>query len=425
MDAKEERMEILALELLQDARDSLVLSLRFLDRALHRCRWTPVSEEALGTNTMDVYFQPRYLLKKFKEERNEPARDLLHMVLHCILAHPFTADGKNKRHWDLACDMVVEDIILQLQLGMCRTYRDGKEKEVLEQWKKRDLKGMAENIYHHLEETSLEEEETRNLETLFFRDHHDYWKESKGFGRMDEWKQLSQQVKTDLETYSKALASRSDGLIQNLRQVHRDRINYEAFLRKFAVLHEEMKINDDEFDYVFYTYGMELYGNMPLVEPLEYAEETRIRDFVIALDTSGSCSGELIQSFLEKTYSILQNTGSFFQKVNIYIVMSDNKVQQVTHITSTEEFNAYLKDLQIIGLGGTDFRPVFEYVDQLVETGALENLKGLIYFTDGYGRFPGKKPDYDTAFVFLEEEEGPQVPSWAIKITLGEQELKR
>ena len=30
-----------------------------------------------------------------------------------------------------------------------------------------------------------------------------------------------------------------------------------------------MKINDDEFDYIFYTYGLKLYEKMPLIEPLE------------------------------------------------------------------------------------------------------------------------------------------------------------
>ena len=49
-----------------------------------------------------------------------------------------------------------------------------------------------------------------------------------------------------------------------------------------------MKLNPDEFDYNFYTYGFALYENMPLIEPLEYREVKRIREFVIAIDTSGS-----------------------------------------------------------------------------------------------------------------------------------------
>ena len=61
---------------------------------------------------------------------------------------------------------------------------------------------------------------------------------------------------------------------------------------------ETMKVNDEEFDYIFYTYGLKLFKNIPLIEPLEYKEEKRIRDFVVAIDTSGSTSGETVQKFL-------------------------------------------------------------------------------------------------------------------------------
>ena len=55
---------------------------------------------------------------------------------------------------------------------------------------------------------------------------------------------------------------------------------------------------------------------------------------------------------------------------------------------------------------------------------ALTNLKGLIYFTDGYGVFPEKKPDYHTAFVFLDEEyNNPNVPAWAIRLVLQKDEI--
>lgn len=421
---KERRKEDLARGLLQDARDGLLLSLRFLDRVLYRMEWLKTTEPFLGTDTHRFYFHPDTLFDQFKEERNKPARVLLHSILHCILFHPDQGVGKTQRLWNLSCDMTVEYVILQLQLGICRTSKDPRQDDVIKGWKKKDQHWTGEHLYMEFIQNPPKEEELNRWEALFYQDHHGWWEEELNREYLDEWKQLSRQVAMDLETYSRSVAARSDGLVQNLRQVHRDRVNYEAFLRKFSVLREEMRVNDDEFDYVFYSYGMQLYGNMPLVEPLEYVEEVRIKDFVIALDTSGSCSGELIQTFLAKTYSILKSTGSFFRQVNLYIVMSDNKIQQVTHITDSETFDAFIKDLAIVGLGGTDFRPVFAYVDELRADGRLEHLKGLIYFTDGYGRFPARKPDYDTAFVFVESEKEPEVPSWAIKITLGEQELK-
>ena len=80
--------------------------------------------------------------------------------------------------------------------------------------------------------------------------------------------------------------------------------------------------------------------------------------------------------------------------------------------------------MKIHGLGGTDFRPVFEYVDRLRSQKEFNNLKGLIYLTDGYGIYPAQKPDYETAFVFIDDDYGtPSVPSWAIKLVLQKNEI--
>ena len=164
------------------------------------------------------------------------------------------------------------------------------------------------------------------------------------------------------------------GMQQLLAELNREKYDYEAFLKKFAVMGEVMKINDDEFDYIFYTYGLKLFKNMPLIEPLEYKEVRRVREFVIAIDTSGSTSGELVNRFLTKTYNILMSTESFFSKVNIHIIQCDAQVQEVVKITKREEFEDYLKHMTIRGLGGTDFQPVFAYVDQLVKQREFQHL---------------------------------------------------
>ena len=213
-------------------------------------------------------------------------------------------------------------------------------------------------------------------------------------------------------------------LTQNLKEVNRERYNYEEFLKKFAVRGEIMKINPDEFDYNYYTYGLTLYGDLPLIEPLEYKDVKRIRDFVIAIDTSGSVAGELVQTFVQKTYNILKSTESFFTKINLHIIQCDAAIQEDIKITNQREFDEYLKNMKLNGFGGTDFRPVFSYVDSLIECREFDNLKGLIYFTDGYGVFPSKKPPYETAFVFVDEGiDPPEVPPWAIKLVLRKDEI--
>ena len=83
-----------------------------------------------------------------------------------------------------------------------------------------------------------------------------------------------------------------------------------------------------------------------------------------------------------------------------------------------------MEDLTLKGGGGTDFRPAFAYVNELIEKRELSRLKGLIYFTDGQGIYPAVKPPYQTAFVFVKEDyEDVKVPVWAMKLILGEDEI--
>ena len=243
---------------------------------------------------------------------------------------------------------------------------------------------------------------------------------------ISDWKDIAENLATDLETFSKNHSNISSSLIQNLREINREKCDYTKFLKKFAVRGEVMKINDDEFDYIFYTYGLKLYDKMPLIEPLEYKDVKRIKEFVIAIDTSGSVQGDLVQKFIEKTYNILKSTESFFSKINIHIIQCDNKIQEDKKITNQEEFDNYIKNMKLRGFGGTDFRPVFSYVDELINNKSFISFKGLIYLTDGMGEYPKKKPNYETAFVFLEDEMYSEykVPSWAMKVVLREDDIK-
>ena len=178
--------------------------------------------------------------------------------------------------------------------------------------------------------------------------------------------------------------------MEHLQAENRKRYDYREFLRKFSVLKEEMQVDMDSFDPIYYHFGMETYGNMPLIEPLETKEMKKIEDFVIVIDTSMSCNGSLIRRFLEETYSVLSESESFFRKIQVHIIQCDEKIQDDQVIHNQKEMEAYLSDFTVRGFGGTDFRPAFAYVEHLLKMGAFQRLRGLLYFTDGYGTFPGK-----------------------------------
>ena len=182
-----------------------------------------------------------------------------------------------------------------------------------------------------------------------------------------------------------------------------------------------MKLDQDAFDPVAYYYGMERYGNLPMIEPLETREGNRLEELVIAIDTSGSCKKEMVARFLGETRRILEEKENFFENWKVCLIQCDSFIQEKVMIHSAKEWETYREQMVIHGRGGTDFRPVFEEVERMREKRKFSDLKALIYFTDGDGIYPEKKPDYETAFVFVKKSEKmDRVPGWAKKLLVTE-----
>lgn len=238
------------------------------------------------------------------------------------------------------------------------------------------------------------------------------------------WQDIGSQIDMDMEAFSGKIGFNAGTFQVNLAIANRKRYDYRTFLKRFSALSEEMKTSPDEFDYIYYTFGLSRYKNMPLVEPLEYQETNRIRDFVIAIDTSASCAGKLVRTFAEKTYDVLKNSEGFGRKVNIHVIQCDCDITRDVKITSIRDIDRAFEEFATRGFGGTDFRPVFKYVDELVRTRELANLKGLIYFTDGLGKYPASPPAYQTAFVFVDDvPRERKVPPWAMKAVMDEDDV--
>ncbi|MBQ3489426.1 MAG: metallopeptidase [Clostridia bacterium] len=427
------------------SRNTLLVNLRFLDSALSRLEYIPYEDPFLMTDGKRFLYHPKSVLQTYRLEKEASVRDYLHIILHCVFQHMYVEPTIHHLYWDLACDMAVEFTISQLYLQAATASRE-KEQEKIKDILSKNTKALtAEMIYHYLREFCPDADQAAQLRSYFYADNHEIWymteeaaaakfgfepsSDSSGEGNSreqtkEDWKNIADRMRMDMETFQKARGDQAGNLIQNLKAITREKYDYSSFLKKFAVLGEQMKINDDEFDYNFYTYGLKLYGNMPLIEPLEYKEVKRIKEFVIAIDTSGSVAGELVQKFMQKTFNILKSEETFFSKINLHIIQCDAEIQETVKITCEEDFDNYLKNMQFHGFGGTDFRPVFSYVEELRQKKEFRNLKGLIYFTDGYGVFPAKKPDYETAFIFIRDEyEIPEVPPWAIKLVLESKEI--
>ena len=422
-------------KILESSRNALYINMRYLDVALSSLAWEITTDiPRIGTDGLKIAYEPHYLADLYRENPMLVNRVYLHMVFHCIFRHLFRPCPEDRELWNLSCDMAVEALIDGMHHRSIRMGVHPFRRAVYDELRKTLKVLTAEGIYRELKKADYRPEQRARMVQEFCIDDHTYWPappEEEGpkppsplMAKLKKhWKDVSDRMQTELSIGREAGTEDGD-LSDELAVENRERYDYRTFLKKFAVLKEEMQIDPDSFDYVFYSYGLRMYGNMPLIEPQEWKETHKIEEFVIVIDTSMSCSGDLVRKFLEETYHILAETESFFRKVHIRILQCDDAVRADQLITTGEELKQYMDHLQLYGDGGTDFRPAFTYVQQLIDKGEFKNLKGLLYFTDGKGTFPRKRPPYDAVFIlFREDYKEVSVPPWAIRLMLDEEDL--
>lgn len=416
----------MSVKILGYVRDALYLDLRFLGAALSAL--VPLSDRSLHTTATDgqtLYYSSEQLIRVFRSNERYLNRLYLHTVFHCLFQHLWIGGNRDRGLWHLACDIAVEYAIDRLDKPSVNRILAWVRQELYQELEQEESGISAAVIYRVLLEK--EEEELLALQQEFFADDHRYWpKEEKQQAAMQkqgrQWSRMARQAQLQQKRQGQDPAEGEKLLAEQVKAA-RGRRSYREFLEKFAVFREELQCDPEEFDLNFYTYGLRLYRNMPLVEPTESREDRKIQDFVIVIDTSGSTSGELVQGFLRETLEILSRRNNFFHTARIRILQCDEKIQQDLLVTREEQLEELFSHFELSGGGGTDFRPAFAYVDQLLEQGELENLCGLLYFTDGKGTYPQTKPAYRTAFLFLEDYEEEKVPAWAIRLRLEKEEI--
>ena len=532
--------------ILDASRTELYLSMRFLGPALHSLGFImDLSTTTVGTDAAYIRFNPNYIFRLYVDRPRLLNRTYLHILLHCVFRHMFTAKEKEDRElWDLASDIAVDYILDSMDYSAIAELTPEFRRRVYDRLESEVRVLTAERIYQYFIERKRNYLEELQLRAAFALCDHSFWermedeedqpegggeksgdqpeengrqtgdrqeeekkrqdnsgdeknrdrekdpspdtedtenKEDRGQEKAEknrdrhkngqknddhrnsgpgqnrdnspenrddshddpdrslprresekkarrlkktsqelegEWKETSRRLEAEILAIGKEASKESGSLDRILSISNRRRTDYRVFLRKFAVLREVTSVDPDSFDYGFYNYGLEVYGNMPLIEENEYREVNKIRTLVIAIDTSASCQDVLVQRFINETAAVLRSIGRFFDSSEVHIIECDEHVQNEIIVHNIGELEKYASEFHVKGGFGTDFRPVFSYVEEKRRTGEIRDMEGLMYFTDGMGIYPEKPTDYDTAFVFFNDEEldDARVPDWAVRL---------
>ena len=190
---------------------------------------------------------------------------------------------------------------------------------------------------------------------------------------------------------AEGMGSMPSNLIQKINDLRKPRVNWRSFLRQYW----GTKVGVWDLEVTRFS---PCYWNTLRIPVPPLTDTHGSPDVIIAIDTSGSMTGEPIRMVVSEIRGLAGVTSE------VLVLMCDAEVQGTFKLRDiTDDEILRLRD-ELRGGGGTDFCPVFEYIEK-------EKLKPqlLVFMTDTWGSYPQKVPTYPV--VWLTPTQGDiQVP---------------
>ncbi len=364
--------------------------------------------ETTATDARYFYYNPAYIARLTLEQTQFV---LAHEAMHCALSHFARRNHRQKHRWDVACDYAVNMILDDERMR-------GPDDALIDA-KYRGL--TAEEIYPLLPESPPEktqdlhlfeneaskgggEAESMEQDAGQGQGDQDKDRQSEGGGGRPQQQdgqgsepqqpsdveeappqppmdpdKLDEQWKSRLAAAAQAARQAgklSQSLMRFVDNLLAPQLPWRALLARYM-----MQVARD--DYSFQRTSRRDTG--AALMPRLYSQSVNV---VVALDTSGSIKDEELREFVSEVDALKGQV-----RAEVVLHACDDKLcaggpwrfAQWEAITLPEGLS---------GKGGTDFRPIFEWIER-------EHLNPdlLIYFTDAEGRFPEREPQFPVVWL--------------------------
>lgn len=384
---------------------SLVMHLP-LKEAGEWCRTT-------ATDAQAFYFNPDFVANLSLAQTQFI---LAHEALHCAMGHTHRRNHRVKKRWDVACDHAVNLMLIG----------EGLKPPLHGILANQDYMTLsAEEIYPMILEDTPEESFDEHL----FDDNQDQGSSSDPNEHSDEQqgKGQGQQGQSEADEQDSS-GSPTPNKPQELSQAEREALNEQWKNRLAAAAQAARQAGKLSQSMLRWVDGL-LAPNLPWRALLaryfainqrdDYSWRRPSRregaailprlsseglDVIAAIDTSGSISDDELREFISELDALKAQI-----RARVTLIACDNKLAEQGP-WEFEPWDAMDLPHDIEGGGGTDFRPVFDWVK-------TENLSPnlLVYFTDAEGDFPKLAPNYPV--IWLVKGKG-DVP-WGERVQLN------
>ena len=302
-------------------------------------------------------------------------------AMHKSLSHENRKNGRSGWLWQMATDMAINDMLVEngLTLPYGAQYRER-------------FHGMyAEEIYAELKSDMIRDDENLEYEADEVNDVEQSDEKTEEQKKEQTQEELQEEILQEQLAAEEAISLLESEFQKGEAPSHIERFFKLEFLGKVD-WRDELKSALDRYfkdDYLLIP------PNKKFLSQGIYLPSTTSQTFrlVIAVDSSGSVEEELLSQFLSEV-NFLMSLVSHYQ---IELIVCDEKIHSHKTFYSGESLEVELK-----GGSGTNFRPVFEFIEQ-----EFDDVKLLLYFTDLQGKFPFEEPYYSVKWVTPKEGDIP------------------
>jgi len=311
-------------------------------------------------------------------------------ALHCALLHFYRRGNRDQKLWESACDFAVNPLLIADGLKATQDVATSTE-----------FDGMtAEEIYPLLQDNELQQPPSRNEANDDDSQHRQHaqntqQQEAQNLS-LNELEMLAAQWRQRLASAAQQ-AQQAGKLSAELARLVDFFLQPKLPWRSLLAQHLCSTARND----YSYTRPSSRRGD-PAVFPGLRSEEI---DLVVAVDTSGSIRDAEIGQFFSEINAIKGQV-----RARIVLLCCDAKIDDECPVYF-EAWDEFKFEARLKGGGGTDFRPVFRWIEQ-------QHMKPdtLVYFTDACGEFPEREPPYHTLWLV----KGKQKVPFGVRIPLND-----
>jgi hypothetical protein len=188
-------------KILNAVRTELYLSMRFMGPALGSLGFRmDLSTRTVGTDAAFIRFNPTYLLHMYIERPEILNRTYMHMLMHCIFRHMFSAkEHEDSELWNLCCDIAVESVVDSMEYPTILRVTSDFRQQWYEKLEKEVSVLTAEKLYHYFILRKRDPYMEESLRQEFALCDHSFWERMEPPGDNDDQPKAGMDNETNSE----------------------------------------------------------------------------------------------------------------------------------------------------------------------------------------------------------------------------------